>query len=250
MSTDTNFSLKAPIKTNQTINAHHAINTNQAISANDVVETSVLQEYSIPSSPLSRIFELTLILLALPYILAVFLVIAILIMLDSKGSVIYAQSRIGRGGRKFKAYKFRTMVLNADQILQNVLDTSPALKAEWLATHKLKQDPRVTRVGSVLRKLSLDELPQFWNIIKGDMSLIGPRPIVEAEIEKYGKCYELYKQVRPGLTGLWQVSGRSDTSYEHRVELDEFYILNRSFKMDIHIIWKTVSVVINRKGAY
>jgi Undecaprenyl-phosphate galactose phosphotransferase WbaP len=224
--------------------------TNLKSSSKPAIQPDTPIHYGVPNSPETRVFELTLILLALPYILLAFLFIAILIVLDTRGGVIYGQSRIGKGGRKFKAYKFRTMVPNADQILQDYLDKYPGLKAEWLATHKLKQDPRITRVGSILRKLSLDELPQLWNIVIGDMSLIGPRPIVEAEIEKYGDCFELYKQVRPGLTGLWQVSGRSDTSYERRVELDEFYILNRSFKLDIQIILKTVSVVLNRKGAY
>lgn len=205
---------------------------------------------SVPNSPLSRVFDVVFILLALPYILLFFLIISILIALDSKGGVIYKQIRIGKGGVPFKAYKFRTMVLNADQALQKYLDKSPELKAEWLANHKLKRDPRITRVGAILRKLSLDELPQFLNILIGDMSLIGPRPIVKAEIEKYGRCFELYKQARPGLTGLWQVSGRSDTSYKRRVELDEYYLLNRTIKLDIQILIKTIYVVIGRKGAY
>lgn len=174
----------------------------------------------------------------------------ILIKLDSRGPVFYRQVRIGRFGRKFHVYKFRTMVQNADHILQSYLERNPELRAEWLATHKLKQDPRVTRIGSILRKLSLDELPQLWNIIIGDMSLIGPRPIVDAEVEKYGKCFDLYIQVRPGLTGLWQVSGRNDTTYERRVELDEYYILNRSLKLDLQILWKTVFVVLRKDGAY
>jgi lipopolysaccharide/colanic/teichoic acid biosynthesis glycosyltransferase len=174
----------------------------------------------------------------------------VLIKLDSAGPVFYRQARIGRQGRKFYVYKFRTMVQNADQILQEYLESSPELKAEWLATHKLKEDPRVTHIGATLRKLSLDELPQLWNIIIGDMSLIGPRPIVDAEVEKYGKCFDLYIQVRPGLTGLWQVSGRNNTTYERRVELDQYYILNRSLKLDLQILWKTVFVVFKQDGAY
>jgi lipopolysaccharide/colanic/teichoic acid biosynthesis glycosyltransferase len=142
------------------------------------------------------------------------------------------------------------MVENADEVLKNYLDQFPELKAEWLATHKLKNDPRVSRLGAMLRKTSLDEIPQLWNILIGDMSIIGPRPIVDAEVEKYGSCFGLYKQVRPGLTGLWQVSGRNDISYKRRVELDEYYILNRSFKLDVEIILKTVKVVIGGKGAY
>lgn len=219
--------------------------------SNSVVSSKTIShDRSVPYSPMTRVFDVTLILLALPFILFVFLIISIMIVLDSRGGVIYKQTRIGKGGLKFKAYKFRTMVLDADQVLQRYLDDSPELKAEWLATHKLKRDPRVTRVGAILRKVSLDEMPQFWNILKGDMSLIGPRPIVEAEIEKYGGCFDLYKQARPGLTGLWQVSGRSDTSYMQRVELDEFYLLNRNFKLDIQILLKTVYVVLSRKGAY
>lgn len=215
-----------------------------------VIISDIRNGNEVPHSPLTRVLDLTIILLAAPYILLFFIVISILIILDSRGGPFYSQSRIGKGGRKFRAYKFRTMVQNADQVLQRYLDESPELKAEWKATHKLKRDPRVTRVGAVLRKLSLDEMPQFWNIIIGDMSLIGPRPIVDAEIERYGKCFELYKQARPGLTGLWQVSGRSDTSYKQRVELDEYYLLHRSIKLDLLILVKTVYVVLGRKGAY
>ncbi len=198
----------------------------------------------------TRVLDISLILFAAPYIILAFLVITILIKMDSPGPVFYRQTRIGRFGRKFHIYKFRTMVQNADQVLQNHLDSSPELKSQWLATHKLKQDPRVTRLGSLLRKLSLDELPQIWNIVIGDMSLIGPRPIVDAEVEKYGKCFDLYIQVRPGLTGLWQVSGRNNTSYERRVELDEYYVRNRSLKLDLQILWKTVFVVLRKDGAY
>jgi len=218
--------------------------------SNTVMVSDTKDHNGVPQNPWGRFFDITVILLASPYILLFFLVISILIILDSRGGALYSQTRIGKGGRKFKALKFRTMILNADQKLQQYLEESPELKAEWLATHKLKRDPRVTRVGAILRKLSLDELPQFWNILVGEMSLIGPRPIVDAEIERYGKCFELYIQARPGLTGLWQVSGRSDTSYKRRVELDEYYLLNRSIKLDLLILVKTVFVVLGRKGAY
>jgi lipopolysaccharide/colanic/teichoic acid biosynthesis glycosyltransferase len=226
------------------------MNRDLDFSPSPIVVPDIKGRNEVPNSPVTRVLDIAIILLAAPYILFFFIITSILIMLDSKGGPFYAQTRIGKEGRRFQAYKFRTMVLNADQVLQRYLDESPELNAEWKATHKLKQDPRVTRVGAILRKLSLDEMPQFWNIIIGDMSLIGPRPIVEAEIEKYGKCFELYTQARPGLTGLWQVSGRSDTSYQRRVELDEYYLMNRSFKMDLMILLKTVSVVVGRKGAY
>ncbi len=212
--------------------------------------SNIADRYVVQKSPLTRVLDVFLVLLASPNFILIILVIAILIALESKGGVFYSQIRIGKGGQKFRAYKFRTMVQNADHLLQNYLGKSPELMAEWLANHKLKRDPRVTRVGGFLRKFSLDELPQLWNIFIGDMSLIGPRPIVEEEIEKYGECFELYKQARPGLTGLWQVSGRSDTSYERRVELDEYYLLNWSFKLDIQILLKTVLVVLRRNGAY
>lgn len=226
------------------------MNSNLDLSSDMLLRPKILHRNYIPHNRLSRVLDIALILLAAPYILITFLVIMILIKLNSKGPVFYRQARIGMYGRKFYVYKFRTMVENADQILQDYLNNSPKLKAEWLATHKLKQDPRVTKVGAVLRKLSLDELPQLWNIWIGEMSIIGPRPIVDDEVEKYGNCFQLYIQVRPGLTGLWQVSGRNDTTYERRVELDEYYILNRSLVLDLKIIFKTILVVFNRRGAY
>ena len=224
--------------------------TNLEMPSNFPIATRIPGARLVRRLNFSRALDIVLILLAAPYILLAFLVIALLIRLDSPGPVFYHQTRIGRFGRKFHVYKFRTMVVNADQILKDYLDNSPELKAQWLATHKLKQDPRVTRLGALLRKLSLDELPQLWNIMIGDMSLVGPRPIVDAEVEKYGKCFELYIQVRPGLTGLWQVSGRNNTSYQYRVELDEYYIRNRSLKLDLQILWKTIFVVLSKEGAY
>ena len=226
------------------------MDSNLDLSSNTLIAPRIMDRKLIPKSRAARIMDISLILLAAPYIILTFLVIIVLIKLDSRGPVFYRQARIGRFGRKFHVYKFRTMVQNADQILQTYLENSPELKAEWLATHKLKKDPRVTRIGSFLRKSSLDELPQLWNIIIGDMSLVGPRPIVDAEVEKYGKCFDLYIKVRPGLTGLWQVSGRNNTTYERRVELDEYYVLNRSLSLDIQILFKTILVVVSGKGAY
>jgi len=226
------------------------MDSNLDLSSNTLIASRSLERDLVSKSRIARILDISVILFAAPYILLAFLIIAFLIKLDSPGPVFYRQTRIGRFGRKFYVYKFRTMVQNADKTLELYLDTSPGLKAQWLATHKLKQDPRVTRLGAKLRKLSLDELPQIWNIIIGDMSLVGPRPIVDAEVEKYGKYFDLYVQVRPGLTGLWQVSGRNDTTYERRVELDAYYIRNRSLKLDLQILWKTVFVVLRKDGAY
>lgn len=168
----------------------------------------------------------------------------------SGGPIIFSQPRLGRGGRVFRVYKFRTMVPNAGEVLKDLLERDPALKAEWEQHYKLKNDPRVTPIGRFLRKTSLDELPQLWNILVGDMSLVGPRPIEPFEIEKYGRFAKHYFAQNPGLTGLWQVSGRSEASYARRVVLDAFYSKNRSLAMDLGIIVKTVRVVLLGNGAY
>lgn len=176
--------------------------------------------------------------------------IACLVRLSSRGPAFYAQERIGRGGRRFRAWKFRTMACDADRVLKEVLDRDPALRAEWDRDHKLRHDPRVTRVGRWLRKTSLDELPQIYNVLRGEMSLVGPRPIVDAEIVKYGEHFNLYAKVRPGISGLWQVSGRNDTSYRQRVELDTFYVRNWSPWLDLYVLGATARVVLFREGAY
>ena len=183
-------------------------------------------------------------------ILPLVLFIALCIRLDSKGSIFYTHERIGKSGRTFKMWKFRTMVMNAEQVLENYLNKYPELRAEWEAGQKLKDDPRLTRVGKFLRKSSLDELPQLWNVLNGDMSLIGPRPIVEEERKRYEGRYQHYEQVRPGITGMWQVSGRNDTTYEERIQLDEYYVRSWSLWLDVYILIRTVWVVISCKGAY
>lgn len=187
-----------------------------------------------------------LMLLALPFAVA----IAIAIVLETRGPVFFRQTRIGRGNRQFHLWKFRSMVMNGEEVLDGYLDAHPDLKREWNATHKLKDDPRVTRVGRLLRRRSLDELPQLWNVLQGSMSLIGPRPIVEEEVPKYGDKFDLYLKVKPGLTGLWQVSGRSDTSYRKRVELDCEYIRTWSLMGDLRIVVKTIGVILRAHGAY
>jgi len=165
--------------------------------------------------------------------------ISLAIWAESGRPIFFGHKRIGRDGRKFTAWKFRTMIPDADRVLQEALQRDPALRSEWEANHKLRQDPRLTGVGRFLRRLSLDELPQIWNVLRGDMSLVGPRPIVEGEIEKYGDLFDLYLRVRPGLTGLWQVSGRSDLSYPERVRLDTYYVRNWSIWLDLVILLRT-----------
>lgn len=204
----------------------------------------------IKSSVIKRSMDVLLMSFCALFIMPVVAIIALMMKLDSQGPLIYGQKRIGRNGREFRAWKFRTMVLDADQILEQLLAIDPKLREEWEMDHKLKKDPRVTKVGRWLRKLSLDELPQIWNILVGEMSLVGPRPIVEAEIPRYGESFELYKKVLPGLTGLWQVSGRNNTTYSERVQLDNYYSRHWSFWLDLYILARTFKVVLGAQGAY
>lgn len=199
---------------------------------------------------LKRFLDIALCVLAFPLLFPLFVLLALLIRLDSPGPVIYRQQRLGRGGRIIHVCKFRTMVENADEVLKGILERDASLQEEWAQDHKLKHDPRITRIGVFLRKTSLDELPQLINVVTGDMSLVGPRPIVEAEVAKYGDVYEDYCCVRPGITGLWQISGRNNTTYEERVSLDQYYISNWSVWMDIWILGRTVPVVLTGYGAY
>ncbi len=189
-------------------------------------------------------FMLSLLLLPL------MLFIALLIRLESPGVALFGHRRIGHLGREFKVWKFRTMYSDGDRILQEHWRKFPADRREWEQNHKLRCDPRVTPLGRILRKTSLDEIPQLWNILRGEMSLVGPRPIVTAEVPKYGKSFGMYCRVVPGLTGLWQVSGRSQTDYQERVDLDAYYVRNWSPWFDIYLLARTFFVVLKGEGAY
>jgi exopolysaccharide production protein ExoY len=173
----------------------------------------------------------------------------ILLCLSFVGKPIFSQQRVGRDGKPFACYKFRSMVVGAEQVLADYLRHNPAAKDEWLRTYKLANDPRITPVGHFLRKSSLDELPQLFNVLRGDMSLVGPRPIVPAEVPRYRSKIRDYHRLRPGLTGLWQVSGRNLVSYRRRVALDSVYSRRRTFVMDVLILAKTVGVVFLGRGA-
>ncbi len=199
---------------------------------------------------LKRSLDVGLALLISVIVLPLLAIVAILLRLEGRGPVFYGQSRLGRRGEPFTAWKFRSMVADADEILESFLLANPAAREEWERDHKLKHDPRITWLGRILRSTSLDELPQIWNVLRGDMSLVGPRPIVRAEIVKYGEVYEDYMQVWPGITGLWQVSGRNNTTYEERVRLDRDYVRNWSLSKDLLILIRTVRVVLLREGAY
>ncbi|MCC6274202.1 MAG: sugar transferase [Deltaproteobacteria bacterium] len=189
-------------------------------------------------------------LLIFPLVLPILAILILLIKLDSKGPAIFKSERIGKSGRRFAIYKLRTMCLNAEEKLQEILSSDAALRKEWVTDHKLRNDPRITRVGRIIRALSLDEIPQIFNVLKGDMSFVGPRPIVEAEIVKYGKDFRNYTQMRPGITGLWQVNGRNDTSYDSRVAFDKKYVKEVTLAQDLLILLKTVPVALSKKGAY
>jgi Undecaprenyl-phosphate galactose phosphotransferase WbaP len=174
----------------------------------------------------------------------------IAVRLTSRGPALYSHKRVGKGGVPFRAWKFRSMREDADSLLRHHLESDPLLRSEWERDHKLKNDPRVTAIGKFLRKTSLDELPQLWNVFSGDMTLVGPRPIVTAEIPRYGDALSYYLSVRPGITGLWQISGRNNTTYAERVCFDERYVKNWSLTLDLYILLRTVKTVLFGEGAY
>ncbi|UHD45561.1 sugar transferase [Aureimonas altamirensis] len=199
---------------------------------------------------IKRTFDLTASIVALILLAPLFMMIGALVKSSDGGRILYGHKRIGRNGETFHCLKFRTMVENGDEVLQRHLRDNPEALEEWTATRKLQNDPRVTRVGQVLRKLSLDELPQILNIVRGEMSVVGPRPVVSEELDYYGPAAEFYLASRPGLTGLWQVSGRNDVSYAARVAFDTHYVQNWSLATDLAIIIKTVPAVVASRGSY
>jgi len=200
---------------------------------------------------LQQSFNALLALLLLPLLLPLIALFAILIKRESPGSVFYAHDRVGQDGKTIPVLKFRSMYADAKERLDKMLASDPAIKEEWEKNFKLKDDPRITKIGAFLRKTSLDELPQIFNVLKGEMNFVGPRPVVEEEIERYYKeDAQYYFMVKPGITGLWQVSGRSDTDYDYRIATDKWYVSNWSLWLDIVILFKTVKTVLKRDGAY
>ncbi|MDE0878199.1 MAG: sugar transferase [Sphingomonas bacterium] len=188
--------------------------------------------------------------LALVFLLPLMAIIAALVWMTDRGPIVFAHHRIGRGGRVFPCLKFRSMVTDSSARLQELLERDPVARAEWARDHKLKNDPRITKIGNFLRKSSFDELPQLINVLRGEMSLVGPRPIVDAEIPRYGRYFAHYCAVRPGITGLWQVSGRNDVNYRRRVAFDVIYGRNRSVRTNMRIIAATVPAVAMSRGSY
>ena len=200
---------------------------------------------------LKRLMDLGLVIGGGVLLLPLIMLIGLWIKICSPGPVFYSHVRIGLNGRRFPAWKFRTMVHNADAVLDAWLEKNPAARREWESDHKLRNDPRIIRgIGDFLRQFSLDELPQLWNVLRGEMSLVGPRPIVAAEIQKYAGSFHLYLKVPPGLTGLWQISGRNNTTYDERVRLDAYYVRNWSPWLDLYILVRTIKTVLLQEGAY
>jgi Undecaprenyl-phosphate galactose phosphotransferase WbaP len=222
----------------------------QALDFHSPAGLSVKNNLLLPRARFAkRVIDLVVCLLSASIAVPVIALISVAIFVDSGAPVFFSQRRLGRNGKTFKIWKFRTMVKNAEQLKQAYLRQHPGMLKEWAENQKLKDDPRITRVGKVLRKTSLDELPQLWNIIKGEMSLVGPRPIIHEEVPKYRGAYSLYVKTTPGLTGLWQVSGRNKTTYEERVACDAFYVRNWSVWLDICLLAKTVIVALTGDGA-
>jgi exopolysaccharide production protein ExoY len=203
-----------------------------------------------PGLAAQRVLDVLVAMLAIAALAPLMLFLALLIWASDSGPVFYGHVRVGRMGQLFRCWKFRSMVVNADAILATCLSSNPAALSEWTACHKLRNDPRITSVGRFLRASSLDELPQLWNVLLGDMSIVGPRPIVIAEIDRYKSNFAVYCSCRPGITGLWQISGRSDVSYDQRVALDTRYATSRSLLLDVQIMAATIPAVLARRGSY
>jgi exopolysaccharide production protein ExoY len=196
-----------------------------------------------------RIIDVGVATVALIALSPLFLFVAILLRLTDPGPVFYGHKRVGLGGKSFRCLKFRTMCIDSDAVLERLLASDPAAAAEWTATRKLRHDPRISRVGRVLRAYSVDELPQLINVIRGEMSLVGPRPVVTSELTRYGNAAVHYLSARPGITGLWQVSGRSDTTYRARILLDAQYVTGWSLQDDIVILLRTIPAVLGARGS-
>lgn len=213
--------------------------------------SQLLRECKVKHIPIKRTFDIIFSIIALIIGSPIFLLVGLFIFCTSPGKIFYSHPRIGRGGKVFRCYKFRSMYPDADKRLKEILNSNPALKKEWEQNFKLKNDPRITPIGYFIRKTSLDELPQFWNVLKGDLSVVGPRPVVQEEVDKcMGAKAPKILSIRPGLTGPWQVSGRSNTCYNKRIELDEYYVDNHSLFLDLKLISKTIPAMIFTKGAY
>ncbi|MCJ2067956.1 sugar transferase [Methylobacterium sp. J-030] len=221
----------------------------EAVGATAVPETPFVARGLRLNWAAKRGLDISVAVTALFLLLPLLLLIAVMVWSGDRQAPIFQHMRLGRDGRRFGCLKFRSMVTNGDAVLAAHLAADPHARAEWAATHKLTDDPRITPIGLVLRKTSLDELPQLWNVLRGEMSLVGPRPIVPAEVARYGRAFQTCFAVPPGVTGLWQVSGRSDTSYAERVALDLDYASRWSLRRDLAIMLRTIPAVLAQRGS-
>jgi len=253
---------------------HHDSQSSEIRDAEATVDKSILHDFALATTPggtyrsassrhslslpstlfryrfVKRVVDILLVILAIPVLVPALLIVGLIVKITSPGPAFFSHRRICRDGAFFSMWKFRTMCVNSSDVLERYLAKHPKARSEWAKSHKLRHDPRVTSVGLFLRRFSLDELPQVWNVLRGEMSLVGPRPIVAAEVEKYADCFEFYCRVKPGVTGLWQASGRSKLTYDERVALDRDYVLKWSLLFDLKILLLTFKSVVNRDGAY
>ena len=232
------------------MNAHAAFDDSERFDGASAFEAITPQPISPLQAVLWRGFDIVvaagILIVTLPFLL----ILAAVMYFSDPGPLFFVHRRMGYRGQYFGCLKFRSMRIDGDRMLHELLASSPEARREWDNTRKLKNDPRITPIGAVVRKLSLDEFPQLFNVLRGEMSIVGPRPIVEAEVKRYGRFFEHYCAVKPGLTGLWQISGRSDTSYHERVELDVNYVSRKSIALDTWLLIKTVPAVLFARGSY
>jgi exopolysaccharide production protein ExoY len=221
----------------------------EARAAHRITDRRLIRKVKAANSPIKRAFDLLVATAALIFLSPALLTIAILVKLTDGGPILYRHTRVGRQGQRFECLKFRTMATDAEERLARILLDDPNAAEEWQQTQKLREDPRITSIGAFLRKSSLDELPQIWNVLRGDMSIVGPRPITRAELNRYGKERRYYLLVRPGITGLWQVSGRSSTGYERRIRYDREYLEEWSWLGEFWILLMTLPAVLNTRDA-
>jgi exopolysaccharide production protein ExoY len=224
------------------------VNSDQRLNASDIG-----RRHAVPGrdfSALCRAFDIVFALLAIAFSAPLLIAVALGVFLTDGGPPVFAHQRIGRSGRSFRCLKFRSMVVDAEARLAVLLASDPVARRDWEHDHKLRRDPRITKIGDFLRKSSVDELPQLFNVLRGEMSIVGPRPIVTAEVARYGARFASYCQVRPGITGLWQVSGRNDTTYRRRVALDTLYARHKCLTLDIKIVAMTIPAVFFARGSY
>lgn len=244
---ETGSAIRIPFRGRQS--AAERFRAAEARVAHRITDRALIRRVRAANGPVKRAFDVVVALAALVFLAPVFLTVIALIKLTDRGPVFYRHTRVGRQGARFGCLKFRTMASDAEQRLQHILGTNPAAAVEWEQTQKLRNDPRITKLGAFLRKSSIDELPQLWNVLRGEMSIVGPRPITRTELNRYGKDRRFYLLVRPGITGLWQVSGRSSLGYDKRIRYDREYLEEWSWLGEFWILLMTVPAILNTDDA-